>query len=263
MTNVPSSDVPPNPDSSHRLRKRELRHAARSRRRVIAAALTPQQRVGAGRLLAGAVLGLVDELSRSEPELGRLRVAAYESLPEEPPTGPLIEALHNRGHEVIVPVTLADWSLQWRRAEPGAVGDSSTVTRLPEPTLDPDHPEKLPDAGAAPHGAGTTDENGWLGLDALSRVDLVLTPGLSVDRDGTRLGQGGGCYDRALRHRNPAAPVLTLLHEGELSEAALPCDEHDASVDGVVTTSGRVVRVTGSVMARKTQTTPTTRVEPG
>ncbi|MCW2542557.1 MAG: 5-formyltetrahydrofolate cyclo-ligase, partial [Frankiales bacterium] len=39
---------------------------------------------------------------------------------------------------------------------------------------------------------------GRLGVDAIASCDLVLVPALLVDRTGTRLGKGGGCYDRAL-----------------------------------------------------------------
>ena len=46
----------------------------------------------------------------------------------------------------------------------------------------------------------------------------------TVDPHGTRLGQGGGCYDRALRYRDVAAPVVTLLYEGEQSETDLPVE---------------------------------------
>ncbi|MDN5767952.1 MAG: 5-formyltetrahydrofolate cyclo-ligase, partial [Humibacillus sp.] len=154
------------------------------------------------------------------------RVAAYESLRDEPPTGPLIARLLAAGHEVIVPVTLADWSLQWRRAVAGTVGDRATVTRRPGLGGSPEDPV-----------------DAWLGEDALAGAALVITPGLSVDRHGTRLGQGGGCYDRALVHRDPSTPTLTLLHEGEASEVDLPRDEHDAAVDGWVSTTGRVVTV--------------------
>ncbi|GAB3881220.1 hypothetical protein GCM10028802_26100 [Terrabacter terrigena] len=168
-------------------------------------------------VLAEAVLRFVPDPSR---------VAVYESLPDEPPTGRLVEALLAAGHEVIVPVVLDDWSLEWRYAVPGAVGDQQTVTR----------PSRL----GRP---GDDERDGWLGTDALATCDLVVTPGLSVDAHGTRLGQGGGCYDRALVHRDPAAPVIVLLHEGEQSDADLPVDEHDVPVDGYVTTTGRVVRL--------------------
>lgn len=200
--------------------KRDLRHAARARRRTIAAGLSDEQVVAAGEAIADAVLSLAGRLSRPA------RVAAYESLPDEPPTGLLIERLLAAGHEVIVPVTLTDFSLQWRRAVAGTVGDRSTVTRGP---------------GVA--GSAMEAAEQWLGEDALSSAALVITPGLTVDRHGTRLGQGGGCYDRALRHRDPSTPVLTLLHEGEASEVDLPRDEHDRPVDGWVSTNGTVVTV--------------------
>jgi 5-formyltetrahydrofolate cyclo-ligase len=200
------------------LDKRELRHAARTRRRDLAARL---DRDAAGAAIAEAVLRFVPDPSR---------VAVYESLPDEPPTGRLVEALLEAGHEVIVPVVLADWSLEWRYAVPGTAGDRGTVTRR---AGDPDaESRESPESRA-----------GWLGTDALATCDLVVTPGLSVDPHGNRLGQGGGCYDRALVHRDPAAPVVTLLHEGEQSESDLPVDEHDLPVDGYVTTTGRVVRL--------------------
>lgn len=198
--------------------KRDLRHAARARRREIAHRLDAEARESASAAIAAAVLKLV-------PEPGR--VAVYESLPDEPPTGLLVEALLAAGHEVVVPVVLDDYSLEWRYAVPGTSGDHATVRR-------PSHGGQAPDA---------VDRQAWLGTDTLATCDLVVTPGLSVDRHGTRLGQGGGCYDRALVHRAASTPVLTLLHEGEQSDTDLPADGHDVPVDGYVTTTGRVVRL--------------------
>lgn len=196
--------------------KHDLRHAARARRRGIAAGLDAAAREAAARAIAEAVLRFV-------PDPGR--VAVYESLPDEPPTGALVEALLEAGHEVIVPVVLDDFSLEWRFAVRGASAEAATVRR--------------PAHGGRPVAAD--EQRGWLGTDALATCDLVITPGLTVDAHGTRLGQGGGCYDRALRNRNPSAPVVTLLHEGEQSAEDLPADPHDAPVDGYVTTTGRVV----------------------
>lgn len=198
--------------------KRDLRHAARARRREIASRLDGEARDEASASIAEAVLRLV-------PERGR--VAVYESLPDEPPTGRLVEALLAAGHEVVVPVVLDDFSLEWRYAVPGTSGDDDTVRR--------------PSRGG--HAPGAMDRRAWLGTDALATCDLVVTPGLSVDEHGTRLGQGGGCYDRALVHRAPSTPVVTLLHEGEQSDTDLPADKHDVPVDGYVTTTGRLVRV--------------------
>jgi len=69
----------------------------------------------------------------------------------------------------------------------------------------------------------------------------LLAPGLAVDRRGTRMGQGGGCYDRALPRRRPGAPVLVVLHPGELLDPTappLPHEPHDQRVDAVVTAEG-------------------------
>lgn len=198
--------------------KHDLRHAARVRRREIAGRLDAGSRDIAARAIADAVLRFV-------PDPGR--VAVYESLPDEPPTGRLVEALLEAGHEVIVPVVLDDFSLEWRYAVRGATAEPATVRR-------PDHGGRT---------AEPDEQRDWLGTDALATCDLVVTPGLAVDPHGTRLGQGGGCYDRALLHRDPSTPVVTLLHEGEQSTEDLPTDPHDVPVDGYVTTTGRVVRL--------------------
>ena len=82
-----------------------------------------------------------------------------------------------------------------------------------------------------------------LGPDAVALADVVLAPGLAVDRSGTRMGQGGGCYDRALPRRRPGTPVVVVLHPGELldpHEPALPRQAHDQPVDAVVTADGVV-----------------------
>ena len=65
-------------------------------------------------------------------------------------------------------------------------------------------------------------------------VDLVITPALRVDRQGVRLGQGGGSYDRALQHQQcVGAWKVALLHDEEISSEALPCEDHDVKMDAV------------------------------
>jgi len=68
---------------------------------------------------------------------------------------------------------------------------------------------------------------------------LVLVPALAVDRSGTRLGRGGGWYDRALGHLAPGSVVLAVVYPQEVWPAgALPRENHDQSVDGVLTWFG-------------------------
>jgi len=74
-------------------------------------------------------------------------------------------------------------------------------------------------------------------VDAVGTPDVVLTPGLAVDRTGMRLGRGGGSYDRALGRVPVGTFVCTLLFDGELLDI-VPSDPHDRPVTAVVTPSG-------------------------
>ena len=74
--------------------------------------------------------------------------------------------------------------------------------------------------------------------------DVVLVPALAAGRDGTRLGQGGGFYDRALADLppHPEGPlVVAVVHDDELLAAGeVPSAPHDRRVDAVLTPSGWV-----------------------
>jgi 5-formyltetrahydrofolate cyclo-ligase len=76
-----------------------------------------------------------------------------------------------------------------------------------------------------------------LGATAIGAAEVVVVPAVAVDRDGTRLGRGGGYYDRALRLARPDAVVVALVYDDELVDR-LPRLEHDRPVTAVVTPSG-------------------------
>src|SRR5262249_28958165 len=118
----------------------------------------------------------------------------------EPGSTELLAALHAHRITVLVPVLLPDRDLDW--------------------------------ADWTPAGSGAQ-----LGVDAIGHVDLVLAPALAVARDGTRLGRGGGSYDRALA-RCATGTVLAALVFDEEVVAALPHDEWDVPVQAAVTPSG-------------------------
>jgi 5-formyltetrahydrofolate cyclo-ligase len=81
-----------------------------------------------------------------------------------------------------------------------------------------------------------------LGVDAVATCDLVLVPALLVDRQGRRLGKGGGSYDRALRRATGL--TVALLNDGELVDV-LPEEPHDVRVAAVATPSRGVVHLKG------------------
>jgi 5-formyltetrahydrofolate cyclo-ligase len=71
---------------------------------------------------------------------------------------------------------------------------------------------------------------------ALAAADVVVVPALAVAADGTRLGRGGGYYDRALAHARTDAVLLALVFDEELL-ASVPAGAHDRRVTAVVTPS--------------------------
>ncbi|MGN6132401.1 MAG: 5-formyltetrahydrofolate cyclo-ligase [Nocardioidaceae bacterium] len=139
-------------------------------------------------------------------------VAAYVSIGTEPGTGPLLELLAAAGKRVILPVLRPDNDLDW------------AVYRGPDDLM--------------PAGRGLLEPPGpHLGPAAVATADVVLIPGLAVDRSGMRLGRGGGSYDRVLARVPVGTFVCTLLYDGEVLDA-VPAAAHDRRVGAVVTPSG-------------------------
>lgn len=65
--------------------------------------------------------------------------------------------------------------------------------------------------------------------------DLIVVPGVAFDRQGTRLGFGGGYYDRLLaRPRTARARVVGLCHDFQLVDR-LPAEPWDRPMDAVIT----------------------------
>lgn len=61
---------------------------------------------------------------------------------------------------------------------------------------------------------------------------LVLMPGLAFDREGHRIGYGGGFYDRFLENE-PGHPTVALCYRFQLLDH-LDTEEHDIPVDRVL-----------------------------
>jgi 5-formyltetrahydrofolate cyclo-ligase len=69
--------------------------------------------------------------------------------------------------------------------------------------------------------------------------DRILTPLVGFDKHGTRLGRGGGYYDRTisqLRQVNPDCQIIGIAAEEQYMED-LPYELHDERLDGVITES--------------------------
>jgi 5-formyltetrahydrofolate cyclo-ligase len=162
--------------------------------------------------------GLLD-VARSlhEVQVAR-RIALYVSIGQEPQTGSLIDWLLASGRDVLLPILYADNDLGWGIA-PGAADLVPGRLGLSEPPVD-------------------------LGPDVIKTAELVICPALAVDRNGVRLGRGGGSYDRALARVSPGTPIWAAVYDTEIVES-LPADHHDHPVQAAITPT-RLVPLTGA-----------------
>ena len=71
----------------------------------------------------------------------------------------------------------------------------------------------------------------------LTRLELVLVPGLAFDRSGTRLGYGKGFYDRLLTEVPPGVPVVGVVPESLIAKT-LPRAPHDVQVTHLLSERG-------------------------
>jgi 5-formyltetrahydrofolate cyclo-ligase len=157
----------------------------------------------AGRALRDALLALPEVRAADT-------IAAYVPVGSEPGPRELAEDLAaGSARRVLLPVLLADNDLDWALYE---------------------GPESLVRAAR-----GLREPVGRrVGPDAVGAADVLVVPGLAVDRRGLRLGRGGGSYDRALARVGASAVTVVLLYDAEVLEH-VPAEPHDRPVDIAVT----------------------------
>ena len=153
-----------------------------------------------------------DALGSLISELGATSVAIFLSTPQEPQTRDAIRVLSAHGVRCYAPLSQAEGVMTW------APIDSHTPERaglggMPEPDV----------------GEGVSSNT--------IIVDVVICPAAAVDDTGTRLGWGGGFYDRFLANLPAETPVFALVFDDDVV-SGLPGEAHDFPVSGVVTPSG-------------------------
>jgi 5-formyltetrahydrofolate cyclo-ligase len=202
-----SAAAQPYPHASDGITITEVKDEFRALLRAARQARSPRRR-------AEAAAALVDVVETIPALADAGCVAVYSARPTEPDTGPLLDALAARGVEVLLPVLGAGLQREWATY----AGRHDLLQRAPGRPPEPSTPS--------------------LGAEALAKADVIVAPALAVDTSGTRLGQGGGWYDRALAHARPGTPVVALVFAEELYDAAvrpLPREPHDRTVDMVAT----------------------------
>ena len=199
---MPDPALPSRPDTPRLDAEKQRLRATAKQSRARAAAAAEE----AGAAVAEAVIAALDD--------GRIPLAAGAPVSGYWPKGdeldprPLMARLSERGHPVGLPVvTGRDRPLTFRRWAPEAALVPAAFGLL-EP--EPDQPEVLP--------------------------DLLLVPLLAFDRNGWRLGYGGGFYDRTVAKLQGAGRPLTvgLAYAGQ-EQARVPHGPTDRPMDWIAT----------------------------
>ena len=200
----------------------------RARLRALRAGADDASRQQAAEAIARVGLDWMSTLSASSTAAAAGGVVcAYTSMGTEPQTLELLAALHSAGYSVHVPVCEPGYQLGWARWFTGVGMVRSRFAPVMEPV------------------------GGRSSFAQLGPVLAVLVPALAVDRSGTRMGQGGGYYDRFLAGIGPAGaaasvpvaaasvPVAAVVHEHEvLAAGLLPRDALDMPVGFAITPAG-------------------------
>lgn len=140
------------------------------------------------------------------PEIiGAKVIASYYSYGFEPDTAYLNQALIAAGKTLLLPRTIGT-VIEWAQWD-GKEETLKAKKKFKEPT--------------------TT------AIADVSAIDVVIAPALRIDREGYRLGQGGGFYDRALPLLN--AFSIGLIHPDEIEGQLLPRDEWDIPLHAAAT----------------------------
>jgi len=136
-------------------------------------------------------------------------IFAFWGIPgKEPETARLIQALLTRGKRMGLPRMLPEHQMEIR--------------------------QYLPQRPLVPVSFGISEPDEGCPLLKREEIDLILVPAVCYDRQGYRLGFGGGYYDRWLEHFKGFR--VGMCREAVLQDK-VPTEAHDSRVDLLLTES--------------------------
>lgn len=183
----------------------EQKRALRARMVAWRDRVTPEQRSETAAALAWSGLAF------ARPMKPAAVVSGFASLPNELDCMPLLHRLAGQGCRVALPLVRGKgMPLEFRAWAPGDAMDAG-VWGIAQPKAD----------------------------KAVLQPDVLLVPLLAVDREGRRLGYGGGFYDRTLAglRKDKAVVAIGLAYDEQVIDA-VPHLDYDEPLDWVLTPSG-------------------------
>ena len=194
--------------------KAEMRRAVIARRDAI----EPDVRAAKS---ADVCARLVELLGCADPAAPRT-VAVYAAMGSEVDPAAFAVAAAARGWQVAYPCMLsaANAAACGQRMCMRAVtaGDVGTAPFIAHPT----------------HAFTVTDvDSDRFPIVPAEALDMIVVPLVAFDRTGTRLGYGGGCYDRYLPTLSASCHIIGIAFEEQRVEHA-PTDAHDLPLPNII-----------------------------
>ena len=153
---------------------------------------------------------ITEKLIRMPVFIKSKNLLTYVALPDEVATRPIVRTALRSGKNVFVPAVdfagkqikiyqIHDWKKDLRRSSFGILEPRRIRERLGNP----------------------------------KKLDFVVVPGVGFDRQGGRLGRGGGFFDRFLKKAKSAQKIGIAFREQMLPR--IPMNRSDVRMDGVIT----------------------------
>ncbi|MBO4637660.1 MAG: 5-formyltetrahydrofolate cyclo-ligase [Clostridiales bacterium] len=187
------------------LRKTQIREAVRGKRRF----LSPGTVSASGKALTEQFLSVTDKDLKALISSCEC-VALYKAVNGELPCDGIADFFLSHGRTVCYPKVKGDM-IEFYEVNNTAIDFTAGAYNIPEPRTGSRH---VPD----------------------SEIDLMIVPGVAFSKEGIRLGQGGGFYDRWFdrAERSGKLPFTIGVCYDFQMYSTLPVQRHDRSVDCVM-----------------------------
>lgn len=164
---------------------------------------------------------LVERLGRSDPATPHT-VAAYAAMGSEVNPAAFAVAAAARGWRVAYPCMLS------------AIDAAACGQRMCMRAVAADDASAAPFIAHPARAFAATDiDSDRFPIVPAEALDMTVVPLVAFDQTGTRLGYGGGCYDRYLPMLSPACQIIGIAFD-EQRINHVPTDAHDLPLPNII-----------------------------